>query len=199
MASTTTAIAQDRNAIELLIGAPVDAGALPGELPPTANWLADVPAGVSSEVLLRRPDMLQAEHQLRSANANIGAARAAFFPSVSLTAAVGVASAALSALFSGSAMVWSLAPALDVPLFDGGANRSNLAYSTAQAQYAVSAYELAVQTAFKETADALAQRGTITEQLAAQTDLAAPTSDSCMLATKRYQAGVDSFLNALVA
>lgn len=199
VASTTTAIAQDRNALELLVGAPVEETLLPTEVPPTTNWLAQVPAGLSSDVLLRRPDVLQAEHQLKSANANIGAARAAFFPSISLTASGGVASTALSTLFSGGATIWSLAPALSVPIFDGDANRSSLAYATAQQQLYVSTYELAVQTAFREVADALAQQGTMKERLSAQNELVAASEDSYALANKRYLSGVDTFLNALVS
>lgn len=199
LASTTTAIAQDRNALELLTGSPVADALLPTDLPDTDGVvLADVPAGLSSEVLLSRPDVLQAEHQLRSANADIGAARAAFFPKLSLTAAGGVASTALASLFSGgAATVWSLAPAVTLPIFDGGANRANLAYSQAQQSLYVSTYELAVQTAFQETADALARRGTMAEQLSAQTALVDAAADSYRLANARYTSGVDTFLAAL--
>ncbi|QHJ01009.1 efflux transporter outer membrane subunit [Xylophilus rhododendri] len=199
LASTTTQIAQDRNALELLAGSPVADALLPAELPSTDGVvLADVPAGLSSQVLLGRPDVLQAEHQLKSANANIGAARAAFFPSLSLTASGGVASAALAGLFSGgAATVWSLAPSLSVPIFDGGANRASLAYSQAQQSLYLSSYELAVQTAFQEVSDALARRGTMAEQLAAQTALVDAAADSYRLADARYQKGVDTFLTAL--
>jgi len=199
IASTATAIAQDRNALELLVGAPVADTLLPDELPPTEHWLAEVPAGLSSEVLLRRPDVLEAEHQLKSANANIGSARAAFFPKLSLTATGGVASAALSTLVSGGASVWTLAPSLSLPIFDGGANRANLAYAKAQQKLYVATYELAVQTAFKEVADALAARGTMAEQLAAQKDLVAAAADSSELSTLRYEKGVDTFLTALTS
>jgi len=199
LASTTTAIAQDRNALELLAGSPVADALLPTALPATDGVvLADVPAGLSSDVLLARPDVLLAEHQLRSANANIGAARAAFFPRLSLTAAGGVASTALASLFSGgAATVWSLAPALTLPIFDGGANKASLAYTQAQQSLYVSSYELAVQTAFQETADALARRGTMAEQLSAQTALVDAAADSYRLANARYTSGVDTFLTAL--
>lgn len=199
LASTTTAIAQDRNALELLTGSPVADALLPTALPDTDGVvLADVPAGLSSDVLLSRPDVLQAEHQLRSANANIGAARAAFFPKLSLTAAGGVASTALASLFSGgAATVWSLAPAVTLPIFDGGANRATLAYTQAQQSLYVSTYELAVQTAFQETADALARRGTMAEQLSAQTALVDAAADSYRLANARYTSGIDTFLTAL--
>jgi len=197
VASTTTAIAQDRNALELLAGAPIDDALLPTALPADASWLAEVPVGLSSNVLLQRPDVLQAEHQLKSANANIGAARAALFPSLSLTASGGLASAALSSLFSGGATVWSLAPSLSLPIFDGGASRANVAYSEAQRSLYLSSYELAIQTAFKEVADALARRGTMQEQLAAQTALVEASTDSYQLATARYSKGVDTYLVAL--
>ena len=199
VASTTTQIAQDRNALELLTGSPVADALLPDELPAGAV-LADVPTGLSSQVLLQRPDVLQAEHQLKSANANIGAARAAFFPSLTLTASGGVTSTALAGLFSGGAIgVWALAPALSVPIFDGGANRANLAYYEAQQKYYLSAYELAIQTAFKEVTNALAQRGTMAEQLAAQSALVKASADSYKLYDARYRNGVDTFLNALDA
>ncbi|MDP9900890.1 efflux transporter outer membrane subunit [Variovorax ginsengisoli] len=198
VASSLTQIAQDRNALELLTGSPVADALLPDDLPESAVVLADVPAGLSSDVLLQRPDVLEAEHQLKSANANIGAARAAFFPSLTLTASGGLSSAALAGLFSGGAAgVWSLAPSLSVPIFDGGANRANLAYYEAQQKYYLSAYELAIQTAFKEVADALAQRGTMAEQLAAQAALVEASSDSYKLADARYRSGVDTFLNSL--
>lgn len=198
IATTTTAIAQDRNALELLVGQALPDTLLPSGLEEGASLLAEVPTGVSSEVLLRRPDVAQAEHTLKSANANIGAARAAFLPSLSLTTAGGLSSAALSSLFTGgAAAVWSIAPALTVPIFDGGANRASLQYSKSQRDLYLSTYELAIQTAFKEVADALAQRGTIQEQLQAQQDLRAAAADSYRLAEVRYQRGIDTFLSAL--
>ncbi|MES2533737.1 MAG: efflux transporter outer membrane subunit [Pseudomonadota bacterium] len=198
VASYTTAVAQDRNALELLVGNRVDDALLPDALPNgDTDWVADVPAGVSSNVLLQRPDVLQAEHQLKSANANIGAARAALFPSLTLTGTGGVASAALSTLLSGGATVWTLAPALSLPIFDGGAGRANVAYAEAQQKGYVASYELAIQTAFKEVADALARRGTMQEQLAAQTDLVSAAQDSYDLSNARYTKGVDTFLTAL--
>lgn len=199
LASSTTAVAKDRNALELLTGSPVADALLPTALPATDGAvLADVPAGLSSDVLLSRPDVLQAEHQLKSANANIGAARAAFFPKLSLTAAGGVASTTLASLLSGgAATVWSLAPAVTLPIFDGGANQANLAYTQAQQSLYVSTYELAVQTAFRETADALALRGTMAEQLSAQAALVDAAADSYRLANARYTSGADTFLNAL--
>lgn len=196
VASLMASIAQDRNALELLAGSQVDDSLLPTELPESDIWLSDIPAGLSSEVLLKRPDVLEAEHNLKSANANIGAARAAFFPSLTLTASGGRASSSLSNLFSGPT-VWSVAPSLSVPIFSGGANAANLAYSKAQRDAYLSAYELAVQTAFKEVADSLAVRGAIQEQLDAQSALVMAAADSYKLADARYSKGADSFLNAL--
>ncbi len=199
LASSTTAVAQDRNALELLVGSPVADTLLPDTLPLSESCLVDVPAGLSSTVLLQRPDVLQAEHQLKAANANIGAARAAFFPKLSLTASGGLASAALSTLFSGGATVWSLAPALSVSIFDGGSSRASLAYSEAQKKLYLATYELAVQTAFSEVANALARRGTMQAQLSAQADLVTAATDSYRLAEARYAKGVDTYINALDA
>lgn len=199
LASTTALIAQDRNALELLTGSRIADALMPSELPPDHDWLANVPAGLSSSVLLERPDVLEAEHQLKSANANIGAARAAFFPSLSLTASTGLASTELSDLFSDGASVWSVGPSLTLPIFNGGENTANLAYANAQRDLYVSQYELAIQTAFKEVADALATRGTIQERLDAQRALVDAAADSYQLAEARYTKGVDSFLNALDA
>jgi multidrug efflux system outer membrane protein len=199
LASTTALIAQDRNALELLMGGHLPDELLPAELPDDHQWLADVPAGLSSSVLLTRPDVLQAEHQLKSANANIGAARAAFFPSLSLTASKGLASPELSDLFSDGVSVWSVAPNLVLPIFRGGENVANLSYAKAQRDLYVSQYELAIQTAFKEVADALAVRGTIQDQLDAQRALVDAAADSYELAEARYTKGVDTFLNALDA
>lgn len=196
-ASYATTIAQDRNALELLVGGAVAEELLPQELPKQDDWVAEVPAGLSSQVLLQRPDVLAAEHQLRSANANIGAARAAFFPTLTLTGDAGSASASLNSLLSHGATVWSIAPNVSLPLFAGGANRANLDYAKSQKTYYIAAYELAVQTAFKEVADALALRGTLAEQLAAQQALVAAAGESYRLAEARYSKGVDTYLNAL--
>lgn len=169
----------------------------------TASTLPEVikavPVGLSSDVLLNRPDVLEAEHKLKSANANIGAARAAFFPSVTLTASGGVSSSALSTLLSEGAGIWSLAPAITLPIFDGGANRAALEYSQAQKTGYIAAYEKAIQTAFKEVADALARKATIQEQRAAQQAYVAAAQESVELAQKRYKQGIDTYLNMLDA
>jgi multidrug efflux system outer membrane protein len=199
VAALTASIVQDKNALELLAGGPLDAALLPDTLPPALDWFADVPVGLSSAVLLDRPDVLAAEHDLQSANANIGAARAAFFPTITLTANAGLVSTALAALFSGPTAVWTLAPNLTLPLFKGGANRANLAYAQTQKQALIAAYEYAIQSAFREVADALATRATINEQLAAQSALVDAATKAFELATERYKAGVEPFLTTLVS
>lgn len=199
VALLTAAIGQDRNALDLLAGGHVDDALLPDALPAQLDWFADVPVGLSSVVLLDRPDVLAAEHDLIAANANIGAARAQFFPSLTLTASGGLASAALGALFTGPAAVWSLVPTLAVPLFRGGANRANLELAEAQKRQLIASYELAIQTAFREVADALATRGTIDEQLAAQVALVDAATKGYQVAEARYKAGVDTFLTTLVS
>lgn len=199
VALLTATIAQDRDALELLAGGPVAEDLLPPQLPDQLDWFEEVPVGLSSAVLLDRPDVLAAEHDLRAANADIGAARAAFFPSLSLTTTGGLASTALSALFSAPTAIWTVAPQLVMPLFHGGANRANLALARAEDKALVAAYEGAIQRAFRETADALATRGTIAEQLAAQAALVDAATKGFELAQARYQAGIDPFLETLVA
>ncbi len=196
VASSTTQVAQDRNALDLLVGAPVEPELLPQSLESLSTGIAQVPAGLSSGLLLERPDVLQAEHQLKAANANIGAARAAMFPTISLTSAIGVASSALSSLFTGDAFTWSATPSAGVPLF-GGATRGNLDYSKAQRDLSVAQYEKAIQTAFREVSDGLARAGTIDAQQAAQRALVTASQQSYALADQRYRAGIDTFLNTL--
>ena len=198
-AALVTAVAQDKNALDLLAGTTVDAALLPASLESVDALLSELPAGLSSDVLLRRPDVVQSEFQLRAANAQIGAARAAFFPRISLTAIAGLASSALSSLFSAGAWDWSVLPNATVPIFDGGANRGNLALARAQRDAALATYEGVIQTAFREVADALARRGTIGTQFAAQTSLVAAAADSYRLADARYREGIDTFLNTLDA
>ena len=195
----TTQVAQDRNALELVVGAPVADDQLPAGVGDPVVVLDKLPEAVSSQVLLARPDVLQAEDQLRAANASIGAARAAFFPSIQLTGSGGLTSLALSHLFEGSAGAWSFAPTISQTIFDNGANKGNLAYARAQRDLGVANYEKAIQTAFREVADALALRGTIDGQLAAQQALTAANADSLRLATLRYQQGSDTYLNVLIA
>ncbi|WBO23263.1 efflux transporter outer membrane subunit [Sphingomonas abietis] len=199
IASTTTAVAQDRNALDLLAGTPVSADLLPAELGGSDVTITDLPAGLPSQLLLRRPDVAGAEDKLRAANADIGAARAAFFPQISLTAAFGTTSLGLSNLFGNGSSFWSVAPSVTLPIFDFGKNRGNLHYAEATRDAMVATYEKSVQTAFREVADALARRGTIDEQLSAQVSLRDAAQGSYRLADARYQEGVDSFLNTLDA
>ncbi|NIJ30804.1 multidrug efflux system outer membrane protein [Sphingomonas insulae] len=192
-----TRVAQDKNALDLLVGASVTSDLLPQGLGNGDAALQVLPAGVASDVLLRRPDVLQAEHQLIAQNANIGAARAAMFPRISLTATLGTISTALSGLFAGGSFTYTGSPSVSLPLFDGGRLRGNLDSARAQQQGAVATYEKTVQTAFREVADALAQRGTIDEQIAAQTARANAANVAFRISDARYRAGVDSFLTTL--
>ncbi|WP_343465120.1 efflux transporter outer membrane subunit [Pantoea sp.] len=199
VASYTTSVAQDKNALDLVVGKSVPDALLPTDIDTLGRALRDVPAGISSETLQNRPDVLQAEHNLKAANANIGAARANFFPSITLTASGGVGSGDLSALFKNGAGIWSFAPSVSLPIFKGGYNVAYLNYTKAQKEYYVAAYEKAVQTAFQEVADALARRGTINSQLSSQRSNVAAAQTYAHLADLRYQSGVDTWLNALTA
>lgn len=198
-ANQITLVAQDRNAIELLVGAPVTDADLAESIESVDGLFDEVPAGLDSRVLLRRPDVVQAEYFLYAANARIGAARAAFFPTISLTAAAGFASGALSTLFTRDAFAWSAGSAVSLPIFDAGARRGNLETVEAQRNAALATYQKTIQTAFREVADALARRGTIEDQVRAQSDLEAAARDSYFLADARYREGVDPFLSSLDA
>lgn len=171
----------------------------PAESAAWAEVLAELPAGVPSEVLQRRPDILRAERLLQASNASIGVARAAFFPRISLTASLGVASASLSELFQGGAGAWNFAPQASLPIFDAGRNRANLEAAKVDRDIAVAQYEQAIQSAFREVADALAARGTLDEQLAAQQALVEATGEAFRLSRSRYRGGVDSYLAVLDA
>jgi len=194
-----TLVAQDVNALQLLIGAPVADAQLPATIEDADGSLSELPAGLDSAILLRRPDVVEAEYQLRAANARIGAARAAFFPRVSLTAIAGLASAGLSSLFSGGAFTWTVAPSATLPIFDGGANAGNLAYSKAQRDASLAAYQKSIQTAFREVSDALARRGTIDAEAAADELNLTAAQDTLTLGTARYRQGIDPYLSTLVA
>ncbi|WP_066807195.1 efflux transporter outer membrane subunit [Sphingomonas asaccharolytica] len=199
IATLQTRIAQDQNALNLLAGTTVTADLLPAALGDGRVTRDALPANLSSDVLLRRPDVLQAEHQLIAQNANIGAARAAFFPRISLTAALGTISSGLTGLFGAGTGTYNVAPSVALPLFDAGRNKGNLDYAKASQKAAVATYEKTIQTAFREVADALAQRGTIDEQVSAQTARANAAQVAAKLSDARYRAGVDSFLVALDA
>jgi len=197
IARYTTFTAQDENALNLVVGSTVPADLLPDALSETLTSLKDLPPGLPSDVLLGRPDILQAEHLLKGANANIGAARAAFFPRITLVSSVGLGSDDLSGLFKSGAFVYKVVPQISIPIFQGGANLANLKAAEADRDIAVAQYEKSIQTAFKEVADALAQRGTIDDQLAAQQSLTDATSESYRLSRARYDRGVDSYLTVL--
>jgi multidrug efflux system outer membrane protein len=199
IARYTALVAQGENALNLVVGAPVPAELLPASLAETLTALADVSPGLPSEVLLRRPDILQAERRLQGYHANIGAARAAFFPRIVLISTVGTGSSELSGLFEDGSLVWSFAPRITLPIFDAGRNRANLAVAETDRDIAVARYEQAIQAAFREVADALARRGTIDEQLAAQQALVDVSAESYRLAQARFEKGVDSYLAVLVS
>jgi multidrug efflux system outer membrane protein len=192
-----TMIKQDKNALELLIAQPLNDELLPKEY---ENCLMIVKAGISSKVLLTRPDIMEAEHNLKAKNANIGAARAAFFPSISLTANTGIASKSLSSLFDGGAQsVWSFSPNITLPIFNGGQNSANLDYTYAQRDIALNQYEKTIQTAFKEVNDSLATRATINEQINKQRELVDAVSKSYDLSLGAYKVGTGSYLNVLIS
>jgi multidrug efflux system outer membrane protein len=190
-------VAQDENALNLLAGSSLPRSLLPSELsslrPPQ-----EVSSGLSSEVLLRRPDVLAAEYRLKGANANIGAARAAFFPRISLTTAVGTASADLSGLFTSGQGTWSFIPQIALPVFDA---RTWSAYKVTKLDREISLaqYEKTIQSAFREVADALAVRGTVNQQVAAQQSLVEAVAETYRLSHARYTKGIDNYLAVLDA
>ena len=202
VAAYTAQVERDRNALQLLVGGPV-----PASLQPTAQTLTgaaaaalqDVPAPLPSSVLLQRPDVQAAEHNLRAMNASIGAARAAMFPTISLTASVGTGSRELDQLFGSGNGTWSFVPLVKLPIFDGGRNRANVQVAEANQRIALNQYEKAVQTAFKETADVLADRAQWGNRLAAQTSMVANTQKAFELSEARFKAGVDNYLTVLDA
>ncbi|MDF0732880.1 efflux transporter outer membrane subunit [Pseudomonas entomophila] len=190
-------VAQDFNQLTLLVGTSLNAP--PASLPLAAEQISGLPAGLPSELLQRRPDILQAEYQLRAANANIGAARAAFFPSISLTANAGSGSRDLSGLFDAGSGTWLFQPQLNLPLFNAGSLRASLDYAQVQKAVEVARYEKAIQTAFQEVADGLAARATYERQLRAQRDLVQASQRYYDLARNRYRSGLDSSLTFLDA
>ncbi len=202
VARYTSQIAQDRNALALVVGATIPDALLPSGLEDALAALGnrgDVPASLPSTLMQRRPDVLQAEHQLEAANANIGAARAAFYPRISLTANAGTTSSALSGLFKGGSGSWTFEPQINLPIFDGGSNRANLDLARIDRDIYVAQYEKTIQTAFREVADGLAVRDTIQGQLEAQTALVEASAESYQLSEARFQRGVDSYLQLLDA
>ena len=198
VAAYTGAVAVDRNALQLLAGSPVG----PDLLPESFGTVTDprgVSAGLPSDVLLRRPDILAAEHQLRAANASIGAARAAFFPRISLTASFGTLGPDLASLFTSGTRAWSFAPQIVAPLFASGSLLANLKASKVDREIAVAHYEKAIQVAFSEVSDALTLRTTLVAQREAQEALVVALDETWRLSDARYQAGIDGYLGVLVA
>ncbi|WP_405123625.1 AdeC/AdeK/OprM family multidrug efflux complex outer membrane factor [Pseudomonas sp. M20] len=191
-------VAEDENALVLLLGTGLPAD-LPEPQPLNGDLLASVPAGLPSDLLARRPDILAAEHSLLAANANIGAARAAFFPSISLTANAGTSSANLDGLFKSGSGSWTFIPNISLPIFNAGALSASLDYAKIQKDIGVANYEKAIQTAFQEVSDGLTARKTYVDQLQAQNDLVNASQDYYRLAERRYRIGVDSNLTFLDA
>jgi len=197
IARYTGLVALDENALTLLVGSPVPSGLLPVELGEVAA-LKDFTPGLPSEVLQHRPDILQAESQLRAAHANIGAARAALFPRITLTTSIGTTSDQLSGLFTSGSGTWAFVPQIVIPIFDA---RSWVAYDVTKVdrEIALAQYEKAIQAAFREVADALAQRGTLGDQMEAQQSLVEASADGYRLSDARFTRGIDSYLRVLDA
>jgi len=199
LARQRTAVAQDVNALQLLVGSPIDPRLLSASIDDAFGKIAPVPTGLDSYVLLRRPDVVEAEYQLRAANAQIGAARAALFPRITLTGLLGFASSALAKLFTGGAFGWSAGADATYTIFQSDAGHANVRLSEAQRNAAVATYQKTIQTAFREVADALARRGTINDEIAARQRQQAATADTYVLTEARYRAGIDPFLTVLDA
>ncbi|MDH4556200.1 efflux transporter outer membrane subunit [Pseudomonas sp. BN417] len=187
------------NALVLLLGTPDAAATIPAVSPERLRVLQDIAPGTSSELIERRPDILAAEHRLKARNADIGAARAAFFPRITLTGSFGTSSAEMSGLFEGGSRSWNFVPNLTLPLFDAGRNRANLSLAEVRKESAVAAYEGSIQTAFREVADALAATDTLRREETARRSLVDTSSETLKLARARYEGGVDSHLRYLDA
>ncbi|MDT8423124.1 MAG: efflux transporter outer membrane subunit [Desulfuromonadales bacterium] len=197
IARYTNLVARDENTLAALLGTPVPVDLLPAALTDGFYAVNELSPRLTSAVLLRRPDILQAENLLKAANANIGAARAAFFPRITLVGSFGTGSNELAGLFQAGSRAWSFAPQITVPIFTGGSNQANLEVAKIDREIAVARYEQAIQQAFREVADALAQKGTIDAQLAAQQALTDATAESFRLSQARYDNGADSYLAVL--
>lgn len=194
-----TQVEQSINALNALVGQSVSKELLPNGVDELEYSVKDINLSVDSKILYKRPDVLSAEHQLLAANANIGAARAAFFPRITLTTSKGIASPELSSLFRDNINVWNFSPSISLPIFDYGRNKANLNYSKAELDKYVATYEKAVQNAFKEVSDELARKGTIDDQLNAYSKFVNATKNSFDIATKSYDAGVSDYLQVLTA
>jgi len=190
---------QADNALVLLVGETLPTNLAPVQPLAAQKILADLPAGLPSDLLQRRPDILEAEHQLKAANANIGAARAAFFPTIKITANAGVSSEQLSQLFASGSGTWLFNPQITLPIFEAGQNKANLDVANLNKKIEIANYEKAIQTAFREVADALTAKHFLAEQLAGQEKLVAAEQSRFDLSTARYRNGVDSYLTVLSA
>jgi outer membrane protein, multidrug efflux system len=197
VARYTSLVAQDLNALTFLVGTAIPEDLLPNVAVIEADILRETINGLPSDLLNNRPDIEEAEHQLKAANANIGVARAAFFPSITLTSSIGTASAELSGLFQSGSRTWLFAPQITLPIFDAGSNIATLGVAKADRDIAVAQYEKAIQNAFREVANGLADRGTLHTQLEAQQALVNATANSARLSSARFQHGVDSYLAVL--
>ncbi len=191
--------AQDENALVLLVGEQLPADLPLGVALENQDMLADIPAGLPSDLLTRRPDIVAAEQTLRGANANIGAARAAFFPKISLTGSFGTLSTSLGGLFKSGTAAWSFAPQISLPIFEGGTNIANLDLAEVQKRIEIANYEKAIQTAFREVADGLAARGTYDDQIRSLERYVYSQRRELQLAELRFTNGVDSYLAVLTA
>lgn len=192
-------VAEDENLLALLVGMPLAPELTPAKSLAEVAPLVPVPAGLPSEVLFRRPDVLAAEHQLKSANANIGAARARHFPSIGITGMFGTASNEVNGLFTSGSALWTFAPQITLPIFHAGAISAGVKAAEADKAILVAQYEKAVQTAFREVSDTLARRASLAAQVAAQDSLATATATAFELSGLRYEAGVDGYLSKLDA
>ncbi len=199
LAEQTTALAQDENLVRLLVGSEFDRALLPASLADAAASIQTLPAGTNSRALLRRPDIIEAEYELRAANADIGVARARLFPSLSLSGLLGFTSDSLDALFSGDNFRVTTGADASQTIFDAGARGANVAISEAQRDAALANYERAIQTAFREVSDALAVQGTLAERLRTARLNSDAAADTAQLAEARYRGGIDSFLANLDA
>jgi multidrug efflux system outer membrane protein len=195
----TRQAAQDENALVLLLGEPLPDGLPLGRGLDQQHLMSDLPAGLPSDLLLHRPDVVAAEHNLIAANANIGAARAAFFPSITLTGNGGVAGSQLNHLFSANGLTWSFAPQVNIPIFTAGQNQGNLDLAKAQKNIQVAQYEKTIQTAFREVSDALAARTTYIDQVRSQQQLVDAAADSLRLSNMLFRSGVNNYLPVLTA
>ncbi|WJS97551.1 efflux transporter outer membrane subunit [Novosphingobium humi] len=199
VAAQTNAVAQDLNALRLLVGDEVPGDLLPASIDDAAAHLAPVAAGLDSSILLRRPDVAQAEFSLRSAYANVDAARAALYPKITLTGVAGVATTALSSLFSPANFAWGLTSAASWPIFKGGAAKASYRVSQAQRDAALATYRKTVQSAFADVANVLARRGTIEAQVEAVRAGRDAAYDNYRLVNRRYEGGIGTWLDALTA